>query len=286
MGPTSISYAHWIESERKKLMWRNLYLHRKMLWEFVARDLKCRYAGTMMGLFWTLLFPLLQILIFVFVFALILSNKFSVDSKEIPYWIYLCSGLIPWIAFQDACTRSAFTYMENANLIKKVFFPAEILPAYITVAGVLNLLISLLIFLVILAVTGNLTGIVLLFLPVLIFLQGLMIFGFSLCFSILTVFFRDFGQFIQVLFMLWFWGTPICYPQELVQQAEVLPLWAKVLVQANPFYALVNLYRDILMVGKIPDWRQLVWFLAFSLGVYLVGKILFRTQMKEIVDVV
>lgn len=239
-----------------------------------------------MGLFWTLFNPLLQIMIYVVVFASILGNKFDTGKGDFPYWLYLCAGLLPWIAFQEAVTRATVVYLENSNLVKKVFFPAEILPAYVTLGSFINLSISLAIFSILLVVLGAFPGPVFLLLPALVLIQQIATFGFALCFSVLNVFFRDLAQLVQVLLMVWFWGTPICYPKTIIDRSDLLPVWLQYLYNWNPFYRLINAYRDILMAGVVPNWEDIVWFLIFSLSVFLVGKILFRTQMKEIVDLV
>lgn len=240
-----------------------------------------------MGLIWTLVNPILQVLIYVFVFASILSSKFGLLRwGEIPYWVYLCSGLLPWIAFQEVNARSTTLYLENSNLIKKVFFPAEVLPAYLTISGFINLSIGMMFLLIVLTVSGRFPGWAILFLPVLMLIQHLACFGLALALSILSVFFRDLIQMVQLIFMVWFWATPICYPEDIVIGSPNFPMWLQTIYRMNPFLSLVNGYRSIFLKGEIPQWQDLVLALAFSLAAFLVGKILFRTQMKEIVDLV
>ncbi|HNT35574.1 MAG TPA: ABC transporter permease [bacterium] len=268
-------------------MWKSLYRNRSVLWSFVARDLRSRYAGTSMGLVWTLLNPILQILIYVFVFSSILSSKFGLLRwGEIPYWIYLCSGLLPWIAFQEINARSTTLYLENSNLIKKVFFPAEVLPAYLTVSGLINLTISMSFLLLVLAVSGQFPGWAVAFLPVLMLLQHLACFGLAMALSVLSVFFRDLIQLVQLVLMVWFWATPICYPEDIVIGSSSFPTWLQAVYRLNPFLSLVNGYRNIFLKGQIPYWQDMAMALAFGLAAFLVGKLLFRTQMKEIVDLV
>lgn len=122
---------------------RSLWLHRRLLKDFVARDLKARYVGSSMGFFWSVIFPFLNLMVYMFVFRLVLETRFSdkASPQEVTMWMF--AGITVWMAFGETLSRTTNTLVENANLIQKVVFPSEILPAFLSLSALFNMLIGI-----------------------------------------------------------------------------------------------------------------------------------------------
>jgi len=196
------------------MVYRNTYLIRSM----VIRDLRARYVGSFLGIFWSIIHPLTQLLIYYFVFSVILKIKLGPEYETTNFAIWLVAGLLPWMFFADVVTRSPVAVLEQSSLITKTVFPSEILSFTLLVAAMVNHLIGVVIFIGFLLLFGyGLTLKVLLILPIFL-ATGIFALGISWMLSALNVFLRDIGQIIAVFVNIWFFLTPIMYPQHLIPE--------------------------------------------------------------------
>lgn len=256
-------------------IWRNRSLIRTMVW----RDIAGRYRGTFGGAFWTLLSPLLLMLTYFFVFGIVLEARFAGDSSRTGFALYFLAGMLPWLAFSEAVGRAPTVLLEHRNFIKKLVFPVETLPVNLTAAGLFTEAVAFLLFLGALALTRGAVPMTVVWAPVLLLPQVLLTLGICWFLASFGAFMRDLGQVIGFLLTLWFFLTPICYPE------TSLPPAIRPMLALNPMYALVRGYRDILLEPRAPDWHA-VWKLWVGSGiVFLAGHAFFYKLRRSFADV-
>lgn len=259
-------------------MIRNLVRHRSLIWGLVKRELRGRYAGSVLGTSWVVLAPALTILVFFFVFSKVMALRVGAQGGGRDYVAFLCTGILPWNALHEAIQRSTTAFVDHANLLKRILFPKEILIAQIVLTTGASLACSLLLLTVVMALLGYAPRLAWLVLPVLVALQIAFSFGLGLIFATLNVFFRDLGQVAGLLFHLWFWMTPIVYP------AAIVPGWLAPWLKLNPLAHLMDMYRDLLLHGRLPAASTLLGFGAVCAAAIFIGKALFVRFEADIVD--
>jgi lipopolysaccharide transport system permease protein len=257
-------------------IWRNRSLIRTM----VRRDIVGRYRGSFAGAFWTLLNPLLLMLTYFFVFGVVLQAKFGADPSRSGFALYLLAGMLPWLAFSEAAGRAPWVMIEHRNFVKKLVFAIETLPFTLVVSGLLSEMFGLLLFSAgFFAIRGTLPLSVA-WLPVLIVPQVLFAAGVAWFLAALGVFVRDLGQIIGFLLTLWFFLTPICYPE------SSLPAMAVPLLAKNPIYVLVRGYRAIFLEGHAPAFGPLWKLWLVSLATFVLGHAWFYKLRKSFADII
>ena len=248
---------------------RELFRYRGLIQTLVVRELKARYRGSVLGFFWSFVNPLLLLLVYSFVFSVVLPGFRGGDLE--PYALFLFCGLLPWTWFSSSLLESSNALIMNGNLIKKVLFPAEVLPIVAVLSNMVHFFLALPIlggFLVIYATPLQLTELV--WFPLVILVQLIMSLGFGLLLAALTVHFRDLKDLLANLLTLWFFCTPIIYPM------SMLPPTGKLLMDLNPFAHLAIAYQEILFYdGPFGHWRWLLAMLVGSVALFLVGYVLF-----------
>lgn len=254
-----------------------------LLREFVRRDFEGRYAGSVLGFLWSMIQPLWQLLLFGFVFGVLMQIPLD-DEPTSQFWIFLFAALMPWLALQEGIQRSTTAITDNANLVKKIHFPAEILVATVVLAAVIHQAIAGVLFLVALGVAGELSlsglPLLLLALP----LQLALTTGLGLFVAASNIYLRDVSQLQGMLLMAWFYFTPIVYPMAMVRQVDDYGPLLSQLILLNPATALVDLYRQTFLGGRLADVEGL-WALVFAAIVSLAaGLWLFRTLKPSFAD--
>lgn len=245
--------------------WKELARYRDLLYYMVVRELKGRYKSSVLGFVWSLLNPLLMMLVFTVIFTLIMPNN-QIRS----YPIFLLCGLLPWNYFTAGVLSSVGSVIGNGNLVKKVYFPREILPISSVLAQLVNFLLSLLVVFALLLIFGISFSPKLWLLPVVIVMQTCFIIGISLFLSAINVYYRDTAMILDVILMAWFFLTPVFYPVDILPKSYemfgmVLDIH-RLMNILNPMASIVNTYRDILY-----------------LGTYTVGDFFLRTAVTSVV---
>jgi ABC-type polysaccharide/polyol phosphate export permease len=296
---------------------RSLWQNRRLLRDFVRRDLKARYVGSSMGFFWSVIFPIVNLAVYMFVFRLILKMRFSDSASPGDVAIWMLAGITVWAAFAETVSRTTNTLVENTNLIQKVVFPSEVLPAYLCISSLINMLIGLPI--VLLGVwwfaygpgsnfeteTAGLAlqaaesrprdqslgfGAPMLLLPVLMALQALLTVGLGYLLSTLNVFLRDTYHLVGVFITVWMFATPIFYPERMVRWDYKPALdrfepgqyaW---ILDVNPMHWLIKSYRDVLIFADWPDPLMLGKFALVALAVFALGTSFFQAQKARFPD--
>ncbi|HYU79333.1 MAG TPA: ABC transporter permease [Vicinamibacterales bacterium] len=248
---------------------RKLVRYRSLIQTLVARDLKARYRGSVLGFFWSFINPLLLLLIYSFVFTTVLPR--ASDPGLEPYALFMFCGILPWTWFSSSILEASNVLISGGNLIKKVLFPAEVLPFVTVLANMVHFFFGLPILAIFLIYYRRpLDPVELLWFPVIVLVQLLLLLGLSLFVSALTVHFRDLKDILGNLLTLWFFSTPIIYP---MSQAPAQYRW---LLNINPMTHLAISYQEVLFyVGPHGHWKWLMALLVASVFVFLAGYFVF-----------
>jgi lipopolysaccharide transport system permease protein len=251
-----------------------------LIFSFAKRELLGRYKGSVLGIAWAVLTPAVMIAIFTFVFSGIFGARFGAGDSHWDYALYLFCGLLPWTMFQESVQQSANTILAHSNLVKRVVFPLETLPAAQVLAALGNQLFATIALLIATIVVRQRLELTVLWLPVLLLPQLLFALGAAWLIGSLGVFLRDITQGVTLLLMAWMYLTPIIYPESLV------PERFRTFTNLNPFTPLVRSYRRIFLEGSAPDWSGLAYFAIFASIVFLFGYWWFARTRKGFADVV
>jgi ABC-type polysaccharide/polyol phosphate export permease len=246
---------------------RQLPRYRGLIQSLVSRELKARYRGSVLGFFWSFANPLLLLLVYTFVFSYVMRPPEGIHD----YALFLFCGLLPWTWFQTSLVESSGILISGGNLIKKVMFPAEILPIVTVLSNLVHFLFGLIILVVFLIYfQAPLQPLELLWFPVVVVVQLVLTLGFALILSALTVHFRDIKDILGNVMTLWFFATPIIYSW------KNPPPQIRRFLNANPVTHLAVSYQEILYFdGPFGHWK---WLLALGMGsivLFLFGYFLF-----------
>jgi len=256
---------------------RTVWRHRSLIRSMVRRDIMGRYSGSYGGLFWTVIHPLLMMVTYAFVFGVVLRTRFG-DNQPGNFALYFMAGMLPWLAFSEAVGRAPTVVYEHSNFVKKLLFPVEILPVNLVFAGLFSEIFGILIFGGALLYYGRDLAITALYLPLILVPQLLFTLGLSWFLAALGVLFRDLGQLIGFILTVWFFTTPICYPENQLPQQYA---W---LFEKNPMFVLVDSYRTVLLDGVAPAWQPLAILTAVGAVLFLVGHAWFYKCKKSFAD--
>lgn len=247
---------------------RELLRYRGLVQSLVARELKARYRGSVLGFFWSFINPLLLLLIYSFVFTIVLPAR--IEGID-PYGLFLFCGILPWTWFSSSLLESSNVLIAGGNLIKKVLFPAEVLPIVTVLANMVHFFLGLPILgLFLLYYRAPITPGEIIWFPVVVVVQLLLTLGLALIVSALTVHFRDIRDILGNLLTFWFFTTPIIYPMSAAPESF---RWA---LNLNPFTHLAISYQEILFYdGPFGHWKWLVALALASLGLLVASYFLF-----------
>ncbi|HEY3383873.1 MAG TPA: ABC transporter permease [Vicinamibacterales bacterium] len=251
-----------------------LVRYRGLIQSLVARDLKARYRGSVLGFFWSFINPLLLLLVYSFVFAVVLPNR---APETQPYALFLFCGILPWTWFSSSVLESANVLIAGGNLIKKVLFPAEVLPIVTVLSNLVHFLFGLPILIIFLIYYRRpIEFPEVLWFPVVLLTQLILTTGIALIVSALTVHFRDIKDILSNLVTFWFFATPIIYPMTQVEKGSL----QRTLLNLNPFTHLAISYQEILFYPSTPPgsfghWKGLLILLAASIALFFAGYFLF-----------
>lgn len=247
-----------------------LLRYRDLVRALVVRDLKVRYRRSAIGFLWTMLQPLLTMLVLTLVFSAIF--RFEITN----YPVYALAGIMFWNFFSQSITTSMNSLRGNAHLLTKIPVPKAVFPLATVIAGVINLLFALVPLFAILLFTGHPIRPAILFLPAAILLAALFTLGAGLLLSPMAVFFYDTIEMIGVLMTLLMYMTPIFYPMDIVPEKYV---WA---VRFSPIRSVLEVFRDPIYYGKIPPLSHLTVAVVVTAGALLIGIVAFRRSSDRI----
>jgi homopolymeric O-antigen transport system permease protein len=254
---------------------RQLLRYRGLIQSLVARELKARYRGSILGFFWSFINPLMLLLVYSFVFRYILDQR----GLGLPHYeLFLFCGLLPWTWFSSSLLESSGVLISGGNLIKKVLFPAEILPIVTVLANMVHFFFGLTILAAFLIWNQWPVNILeLAWFPVVVLVQLILTLAFALILSALTVHFRDIRDILGNLMTFWFFATPIVYSYVKPNgRGDAITGWAGTLLRVNPFTHLAITYQEILYFnGPVGHWYWLLVLGAISVVFFFFGFFVF-----------
>lgn len=267
----------------RRAVWRPLWElpgRAELIFSLARRELVSRYKGSVLGIIWAIVTPVVTISIFTFIFAGIFKARFGAGGTPWDYALYLFCGLLPWTMFQDTLQLSSTTIVNHANLVKRVVFPLETLPVAQALSSLANQMFGTVVLLVAIAIVRHQLHPTALWLPVLLIPQLILTLGAAWLVASLGVFLRDIAQGIALILMAWMYLTPIIYPESIVPERY------RPFINANPFTAMVRSYRRIFIDGLAPDWPSLAYFAVFALVVFVFGYWWFAKTRRNFADVI
>jgi ABC-type polysaccharide/polyol phosphate export permease len=258
-----------------------LLSHRRYIWQGAVAELRHRYAGTGLGVVWNVLHPLALIAVYSVVFTTLMKGKVPghADNERYAYVLYLCSGLLPWLALAECLTRGCNALAENATYLRKLPIPEQVFVAKSAVAATLGLAISFGLLLLIAPLLGLAPGKTWLLLPVPLLLLMAMGYAVALLCATLNVFFRDVGQLLTVALQVVLWTVPIVYAK------ATLPDWAERLLTWHPLYPPLVAVRELLLNQSLPPaevWAGMVLWPACFLALAQLAFTKLRPEIRDV----
>ena len=255
-------------------IFKDLYNYRELLKTSVKKDIGGKYKHSFLGVLWSFINPLLQILVYALIFPLVMKNGGSYKD----YTVFMVCGLIPWAYFTTVINRASFIMIENGNILKKVYFPRSILPLSLVTSETINFLVSCIIILAFIVIKGFGISKFILFFPLVLLIQYVLLLGIALIFSAVTVYMRDIQHFIGVVLQLLFYATPIVY------SIDTIPENFRWILKWNPMTYIIEGYRAIFYNQTIPDLKSLGVLGIISIIILIVGYLLFNKLQKRFAE--
>jgi len=249
-------------------LFSNLYNYRELLKSNVKKEIRGKYKGSFLGVLWSFINPLLQVLVYAIVFPYIMR----VQTPN--YLQFLIVGVIPWTFFVTVLNQGMITVRMNSAILKKVYFPREILPISVALSGLVNFFISTIIILIFCIIGGVGVSWHLVFLPLIAIIQFVFSLGIILALSAINIYIKD-TEYIVIFFTnMLFYATPILYPSSLI------PEGLRWIINLNPMAGLINIYRDIFINHTMSDPMTILYVAIVSLVLFFIGLLIFRKLEK------
>ena len=252
---------------------REIFQYRTMIASLIQRELRGKYKGSDLGFAWTFINPLLQLLVYTVVFSVIMRAGIE------DYYLFLFVALIPWMFFSDSLVSGSTCIMAQQEMVKKIYFPREVLPIALVTSRLVTMALSLLVVFAVLLVSGK--GLNLLVMPYLIpvaLVEYLLALGIAFIASSVTVYFRDLGYILSIVSMAWQFLTPVMY------SIDMVPEELRSIFMANPMTSVIIAYRDILYYKQAPQMQTLLLATAFGVGLLIIGWFLFGRLEKHFAE--
>lgn len=252
-------------------VFKDLYEYRELLKTNVKKDIRGKYKGSFLGILWSFLNPLLQVIVYAIVFPYLMRGA-TIEN----YVVYLVTGIIPWSFFSTVVGVGTTVIKSNQGIIKKVYFPREILIISQVISGLVNFFISCVIILLFCLGFGVGVSIHILFIPVIAIIQAILSLGILFITSSINVYIQDLEYIVSFLLNMAFYGTPIIY--EISQFASAGTLLK--FIELNPMTPIINTYRDVFLYHQWPNPSGLIYVAILGLFILVVGYLIFRKLEK------
>ena len=251
---------------------KEIYRYRHMLMTLVKQDINGRYKGSFFGFLWTLLNPLLMLVVYSIVFQFV----FRSNIEHYPIYLFIC--LMPWNTFANSIANGTTCVSNNASILKKVYFPREVLPLSVVISNTIQYFFSAVIIFIALLVSGVGISWSALFLPIIVLIQAIFTFGIILILSAINVYVRDVQYIMNPVMMIWMYATPILYSISMVPE-RFLGLY-----HLNPMVGIMEAYQAILYNKTLPDLSSLGTIFLVSLVVLFIGYLVFNKLQRRFAE--
>lgn len=251
-------------------MIKELYDYRELLKTNIKKDIRGKYKASVLGVLWSFINPLLTVMVYAIVFPYLMR------STAENYIVYLVTGIIPWTFFQTVLNQCVTCIKSNAGIIKKVYFPRVILPISAMCSGIINFFISCLIILLFCVIWQVGISWHIIFVPLIAVIQGLFALGIGMALGAMDAYFQDLEYIVNFITQLLFYGTPIVYELSQFSSQSFLSF----LIRLNPMTTIMNSYRDVFLYHQTPDMMALAVVGVFTLGIVLIGYLVFSKLEK------
>ena len=249
-------------------VFKELYQYRELLKTNVHKEIRGKYKGSILGVFWSFLNPLLMVAVYAIVFPYLMR------MQQENYLVFLITGVIPWVFFTNVVTSGCNCVWINGGIIKKVYFPREILPISVVLAGLVNFLISCIIILIFCFGGGIGISINIVWLPLIVIIQCALSLGLLFILSAINVYVRDIEYLVQFIMNLVFYGTPILY------NVSMFPEKFRWILYLNPLAHIIDAYRAIFYYKQTPDLYSMGVVGAASFIILIIGFLVFKKLEK------
>ncbi|ADY73954.1 ABC-2 type transporter [Desulfurobacterium thermolithotrophum DSM 11699] len=250
----------------------------RLLLELTKRDFTEKYAGSILGLWWSFIWPLINIFIYTVIFSKVMGAKIQGIPSTYSYGLYLAAGLIPWTAFSNTILRASNIFIEKKNIITKIPISLLILPLSVALSECITFLISILIFIVVLFLLGISFSKIVFLVPLAYVLQQVFAYALGLLLATLNVFIRDIKEVVNITVQIWFWFTPIVYV------VDILPEKVKELLYLNPVYAFIQVYQKAFVTKEQIDYTLLFIYGLISFLLLSLSYVVYKKLEKDIRD--
>ena len=253
---------------------KELYEYREMIISLVRKDLRGRYKGSVLGFLWTFINPLLQLIVYTIVFSIIMNTSYE------QYYLFLFVALVPWMFFSTSVTDGAASILKEKDMVKKIYFPREVLPISTVTSGFVNMILTFIVVFVVVIISGRgLNPLALLCLPVVMIVEYILCLGIALIVSSLTVYLRDLQYILGIFVMALQYLTPVMYGVDMVERSSA-GKWLVMMFNLNPMTPIIKIYRQIIYYGEVPELGSLLIAVAVGVVFIVVGEILFKRLQK------
>ena len=253
---------------------KELYEYREMIISLVRKDLRGRYKGSVLGFLWTFINPLLQLIVYTIVFSIIMNTSYE------QYYLFLFVALVPWMFFSSSVTDGAASILKEKDMVKKIYFPREVLPISTVTSGFVNMILTFIVVFVVVIISGRgLNPLALLCLPVVMIVEYILCLGIALIVSSLTVYLRDLQYILGIFVMALQYLTPVMYGVDIVERSSA-GKWLVMMFNLNPMTPIIKIYRQIIYYGEVPELGSLLIAVAVGVVFIVVGEILFKRLQK------
>lgn len=249
-------------------MFKELYEYRQLLKSNISKEVRGKYKGSFLGVLWSFVNPLLMTLVYAIVFPFLLK------SSQPHYTTFIVIAIIPWTWFTYTIMSGTNTFLVNAGIIKKVYFPREILPISIVTSGLINYLISCIIIGIFLLFSGIGFSIYILYLPLIVLIQYMLQLGIIFITSSIDVYIRDAEYIINFIVQMVFYATPVLY------SIDMFPEKFRWILRLNPLATIIESYRNIFYYKTNPDFKMLGITFIVSFIILIVGYAIFEKLKK------
>jgi len=252
---------------------------RALIYQLVRRDFQQRYVGSAAGWLWGLIHPLVLLLSWVFVFQICIQVQLPRGEVTQNYAMFLLCGFLPWLLFQETVQRSSGALIEQANLIKKTVFPAEIVPVTVFLSVLISHLLTLVLVIAAVGIALRQFSYMVALLPLYMLILGFFAIGLGWVVASLNVYLRDTAQITSVVLTLWFWLTPIFIAE------TMYPEPVRFLLEWNPLRYFVRAYRDRILSERLPTAEELLVITGYAVASFVIGGLFFRHLKRGFADV-